>query len=255
MVGGLVVIGGAGLAFRHSGSAAAAGGSPRRQLPGELTVTPDNTALDPLNSGVANDVTKTSSAKRDVPTGSARPKEPVRNTAMPKPQPVDESASVGDAEVPVPHDTAEPDLPQPKLQSAAAPGGPASSDETAPAVPVHPGASDEKILAVLNAPHPALPSSPPARAVSEVTPARLIHSVKPDYPSSARAGKFQGPVLLRLKVDASGRVRKITVLKGNPILAQSAVAAVEQWLYEPFKLNGKPVDGEMSVTVNFSLNQ
>ncbi len=42
-------------------------------------------------------------------------------------------------------------------------------------------------------------------------------------------------------------------MSGNPTLAESAVEAVKQWQYEPFKLNGKPVQVETQVTVHFRL--
>ena len=42
-------------------------------------------------------------------------------------------------------------------------------------------------------------------------------------------------------------------LEGDPRLAVAAVAAVKQWRYQPFQVNGKPVDVRMTVTINFKL--
>ena len=45
--------------------------------------------------------------------------------------------------------------------------------------------------------------------------------------------------------------RDLKVVQGEPVLAQSAVAAVKQWRYQPFLLDGKPVKTETSITIDF----
>jgi protein TonB len=58
--------------------------------------------------------------------------------------------------------------------------------------------------------------------------------------------------MLEALVGRDGRVREIKVLSGDAILAQAAVTAVRQWEYEPFMLNGVPVDMPTRITVNFT---
>ena len=43
------------------------------------------------------------------------------------------------------------------------------------------------------------------------------------------------------------------ILRGIPLLNESALAAVRQWVYTPTLLNGVPVPVIMTVTVNFRL--
>jgi protein TonB len=49
-------------------------------------------------------------------------------------------------------------------------------------------------------------------------------------------------------------VRELEVMDGNPLLAQAAKVAVQNWRYRPTQLNGEPVEVETYVTVNFELN-
>jgi len=41
------------------------------------------------------------------------------------------------------------------------------------------------------------------------------------------------------------------VVSGHPLLRSAAVAAVKQWVYRPTYLNGKPVESESRISLNF----
>jgi protein TonB len=43
----------------------------------------------------------------------------------------------------------------------------------------------------------------------------------------------------------------VRVVDGSPVLAQSAVDAVNHWRYNPYQLDGKPVKNEITVNVDF----
>jgi TonB family protein len=60
---------------------------------------------------------------------------------------------------------------------------------------------------------------------------KIITRVEPDYPEILKQLSIGGTVRLRLTVAAKGNVENIQVLGGNPILAESAAAAVKQWVY------------------------
>ncbi len=63
--------------------------------------------------------------------------------------------------------------------------------------------------------------------------ARAVRTrVQPVYPEMARRSHLEGVVKLELQVAANGVVRKVTVTGGNPLLAQAALEAVQQWRYE-----------------------
>ena len=60
---------------------------------------------------------------------------------------------------------------------------------------------------------------------------RLITRVEPEYPDALKRLNIGGTVRLRLTIGPKGNVEGVEVLGGNPILGDSAVAAVRQWVY------------------------
>ncbi len=80
--------------------------------------------------------------------------------------------------------------------------------------------------------------------------------VQPLYPELARQTRIEANVVLRAVILKNGSVGKIEILQCNrPHLGfeDSAVKAVEQWRYEPARMNGKPVDAYFTVFVEFRL--
>jgi TonB family protein len=82
---------------------------------------------------------------------------------------------------------------------------------------------------------------------------KKVVDVKPEYPADARAAKIEGVVILGIVIGEDGSVIGTTVLRSIPALDQAAVDAVRQWEFEPTVLNGEPVEIEMAVTINFTL--
>jgi protein TonB len=70
----------------------------------------------------------------------------------------------------------------------------------------------------------------------------------------ARQARVQGVVVLECVISPDGKVTNVKVLRGSPLLDDSAVEAVKQWVYSPTLLNGEPVAVIMTVTVNFKLS-
>jgi TonB family protein len=62
---------------------------------------------------------------------------------------------------------------------------------------------------------------------------KVLVSVKPDYSELLRHAQIGGVVRLKATVNADGKVTNVEVVGGNPILAESAVAAVTKWKYIP----------------------
>jgi len=91
----------------------------------------------------------------------------------------------------------------------------------------------------------------PIKASAGVMSALLVHRAQPEYPAIARAMGLSGTVELRAIIGTDGAVRELEVVSGNTILAQAAIAAVQQWRYQPTRLNGEPVEVETHITVNF----
>ena len=74
--------------------------------------------------------------------------------------------------------------------------------------------------------------TPPASAQQKPEKERkLITRVEPDYPRVLKMRQIGGTVKLEITIAAKGNVEDVKVLGGNPILAESAVAAVKKWKY------------------------
>ena len=84
---------------------------------------------------------------------------------------------------------------------------------------------------------------------------QLIQRVVPQYPEIARIARISGTVELLVLIGQDGSVKSVDVLNGNPMLAATAKAAVEQWRYRPAILDGRTVEVETRVTVHFVLNE
>jgi TonB family protein len=84
---------------------------------------------------------------------------------------------------------------------------------------------------------------------------KLMKKVDPVYPDEAREAGIEGTVMIEGLTDDKGKVVKTKILRGeHEILNNAAVAAVEQWVYEPFIINGKPIGVEFTVTLRFNLD-
>lgn len=105
------------------------------------------------------------------------------------------------------------------------------------------------------------PSPPPLQGTPQgvpdsagVTPGRLIKRVAPVYPRKARKKKIEGVVFLKAKITRDGDVVDLSVVSGDPLLVQAAIDAVKQWKYRPYLQDGKPVEVETEIKVNFQLS-
>jgi protein TonB len=88
-----------------------------------------------------------------------------------------------------------------------------------------------------------------------VTEGLLLSKVPPVYPVIAKTAGISGTVELAARISKEGRIEELRVLSGNAMLTGAAIAAVEQWRYRPFLLNGEPVAVETTVRVVFSLGR
>ena len=93
------------------------------------------------------------------------------------------------------------------------------------------------------------------RRSEEFQEGQLVKRIIPQYPPIARLARISGTVELLVLIGQDGRVKSAEVLSGNPMLAASAKAGVEQWRYRPAILDGHAVEVETRVTVHFVLNE
>ena len=100
---------------------------------------------------------------------------------------------------------------------------------------------------------PKLPIPRTPVRVGTIQEAKLIHRVEPVYPKIAVAARISDKVILEVLVDEEGNVANIKVLKGNPLLDDAAIKAVNQWKYSPTIQNGEPIQVVATVTIFFRM--
>ena len=82
-----------------------------------------------------------------------------------------------------------------------------------------------------------------------------ISGPTPKYPKAAKEVKIQGTVLLNALIGKNGKVQQLKVVSGPKQLRQSALDAVNQWIYKPYLLNGDPVAVKTEIRVIYSLQK
>ncbi len=81
-----------------------------------------------------------------------------------------------------------------------------------------------------------------------------VSTPDPEYTEEARNAKKQGTCTLWLIVDTTGHPRDIRVVRGLGFgLDTKAMEAVKQWRFDPALKEGKPVNVQISVEVDFRL--
>jgi protein TonB len=91
--------------------------------------------------------------------------------------------------------------------------------------------------------------------IGTLDPAKVVNHVQPHYPPLARQARIQGVVLLEAVISKTGRMERLHVISGHPLLVQAALDAVNQWRYMPTMLNGEPVEVITTIEVRFTLSQ
>jgi periplasmic protein TonB len=99
------------------------------------------------------------------------------------------------------------------------------------------------------------PTTPQRVRISQgITKGLLIHRVEPPYPTLARQARVQGEVVLKAIISTNGEIQDLQLVSGHPMLVPAAIAAVREWRYKPYLLNGQPVEVETTITVIFQLS-
>jgi len=126
----------------------------------------------------------------------------------------------------------------------------------APPPQLHPSGGGGLLSALSNSPGPVIPDNPATKhpIVSVLEQGVVLTRVQPVYPHIAIVNRIQGAVHLHAVIAANGNLEALRVLDGHPMLAQAALEAVRQWRFRPYALNGKPIEVQTEVTVNFTLN-
>jgi protein TonB len=96
---------------------------------------------------------------------------------------------------------------------------------------------------------------PPARVQvsTGVLQGMLIAPIRPVYPFIAKAAGVQGSVVVEAIISRTGTIESLRVVSGPEMLRGAALEAIREARYQPYRLNGEPVDVETRITVNFRM--
>jgi protein TonB len=92
----------------------------------------------------------------------------------------------------------------------------------------------------------------PARISSGIIAGNKLSGPNPVYPPIAKAAHVAGSVVLHAIISKTGSIQSLSVISGPEMLRANAVAAVQEWKYKPYLLNGEPTEVDTTITVNFS---
>src|SRR5277367_5275543 len=87
-----------------------------------------------------------------------------------------------------------------------------------------------------------------------MTPPKVLQKTDPEYTKDAKAAKIEGTVLLSVVVGSDGVARDIQVTRSlDPGLDNKAMAAVQNWKFQPAVKDGQSVSVKATIEVNFRL--
>jgi TonB family protein len=104
---------------------------------------------------------------------------------------------------------------------------------------------------------PAVPaaSNRPVRVGGVIKPPMKTKHVPPIYPAAMQEAGLEALVQMDALIGTDGKVVSVRVVGSqiHPAFAAAAEAAVRQWEFTPTRLNNEPVEVEMAVSVQFTL--
>lgn len=100
---------------------------------------------------------------------------------------------------------------------------------------------------------------PPPKVVEKITQpsagAGYLNNPPPAFPEEAMERGWEGKVLLKVHVLASGKPDSVNLAKssGHSVLDQEAIRTVKRWSFVPGKRGTTPIDGWVTVPIKFNL--
>ncbi len=113
-------------------------------------------------------------------------------------------------------------------------------------------------LALLSglAPPTARAQTPPAPGHRAIVPPRLVTFVEAEFPPSEVAAGHGATVVLQIAIDPAGKVAGVTVLESaGPAFDAAAVAAAQQFVFEPATVDGKPLPVKIAYRYQFTFTE
>jgi TonB family protein len=79
------------------------------------------------------------------------------------------------------------------------------------------------------------------------------YKLEPEYPAVARQIRMGGEVELLISVDPNGQVEKVTVTRGNTLLAGPCTQAIKKWKFNPFRADGQAAHAVGPIKFSFQM--
>jgi TonB family protein len=79
----------------------------------------------------------------------------------------------------------------------------------------------------------------------------VVHKVDPVYPDVTGKARIKGLAVLDAVVGTDGTVISLRPVNGPDILTRAAMDSVQWWKFEPYRVNGQPVEAETTIAVQF----
>jgi TonB family protein len=100
--------------------------------------------------------------------------------------------------------------------------------------------------------HGLNPINSEPKGASGLARPKSVSTPDPSYTKEAAEHHVEGRTTLRLVIDETGHANAVTILKPLGVgLDEEALKTVSQWQFRPATQNGKPVQVEINVEMNF----
>jgi TonB family protein len=107
-------------------------------------------------------------------------------------------------------------------------------------------------IVTVSAPPLVIPQFSEAVSLSEeAARAMLARGDDPVYPPEVADRNVQGPVVLQAVIGKDGSVEDVKIVRGYFVLGRAAIAAVKQWQFHPYLVNGRPAKAQTLLTIDF----
>jgi TonB family protein len=93
------------------------------------------------------------------------------------------------------------------------------------------------------------------RQGGNVTAAKILNKIAPDYPEIAKHEHLSGTVELHALIAKDGTITTLQVNRGYCTLARSSLEAVHHWRYAPTMLMGQAIEVDTVIDVVFQMNR
>ena len=120
-----------------------------------------------------------------------------------------------------------------------------------------PAPPDEPLPATIKKPPAANKTRSAKRPVASIVlarGARPIRQTSLSYPVEAQKEHVTGMVEMQLTIAEDGSVQSPRVVSGDPLLRAGLTEEISKWVYQPLRVNGKPVPMTTELAIRFNLN-